>query len=48
MAAMAASLSDCIIEEQLAVVHFLWVEGVKSAEIHRWMLAQSGAHTMHQ
>jgi hypothetical protein len=45
---MAAPLSDCAIEEQRAVVRFLWAEGVKSAEIHRRMLAQYGARTMHQ
>jgi hypothetical protein len=39
---MAAQLSDCTIEEQRAA------EGVKSAEIHRRMLAQYGARTMHQ
>jgi hypothetical protein len=45
---MAAPLSECTIEEQRAVVFFLWAEGVKSAEIHRRMLAQYGACTMHQ
>jgi hypothetical protein len=45
---MATPLSDCTIEEQRAVVRFLWAEGVKSAEIHRQMLAQNGACTMHQ
>jgi hypothetical protein len=45
---MAATLSDCTIEEQRAVVRFLWAEEVKSAEIHRRMLAQYGASTMHQ
>jgi hypothetical protein len=45
---MAAPLSDCTIEEQRAVVRFLWAEGVKFAEIHRRMLAQYGARTMHQ
>jgi hypothetical protein len=45
---MAATLSDCTIEEQRAVVRFLCAEGVKSAEIHRRMLAQYGARTMHQ
>jgi transposase len=45
---MAAPLSDCTIEEQRAVVCFLWAEGVKYAEIHRRMLAQYGARTMHQ
>jgi hypothetical protein len=45
---MAASLSECTIEEQYAVVRFLWAEGFKSAEIHRWMLAQYGACIMHQ
>jgi hypothetical protein len=45
---MAAPLSDCTIEEQRAVVHFLWAKGVKSEEIHRRMLAQYGARTMHQ
>jgi transposase len=45
---MAVPLSNCTIEEQFAVVCFLWAEGVKSAEIHRRMLAQYGACTMHQ
>jgi transposase len=45
---MVAPLSDCTIEEQRAVVQFLWAEGVKSAEIHHRMLAQYGARTMHQ
>jgi hypothetical protein len=45
---MAALLSDCTIEEQRAVVRFLWAEGVKSAEIHSRMLAQYRARTMHQ
>jgi hypothetical protein len=41
---MAAPLSDCIIEERV-VVHFLLAEEVKSAEIHRQMLAQ--CRTLH-
>jgi hypothetical protein len=45
---MAAPLSDCTIGEQRAVVRLLWAEGVKSAKIHRLMLAQYGARTMHQ
>jgi nicotinamide riboside kinase len=45
---MAAPLSDCTIEEQRAIVHFLWAGGVKFAEIHRRMLAQYGARTTHQ
>jgi hypothetical protein len=45
---MAAPLSDCTIEEQCAIVRFLWAEGVKSVEIHRQMLAQYGARTRHQ
>jgi hypothetical protein len=45
---MAAALSNCTIEEQRTSVRFLWAEGVKSTEIHRWMLAQYGARTMHQ
>jgi hypothetical protein len=45
---MVAPLSDCTIEEQRAVVRFLWAEGVKSTEIHRQMLAQYGGRTMHQ
>jgi hypothetical protein len=44
----ATPLGDCTIEEQRAVVRFLWTEGVKSAEIHRRMLAQYAAHTMHE
>jgi len=42
------SLQDCTIEEQRGVVRFLWAEGVKSAEIHRRMLAQYGQSTMIQ
>jgi hypothetical protein len=45
---MAAPLSDCSIKKQRAVVHFLWAKGVKSVEIHRWMLAQYGARIMDQ
>jgi hypothetical protein len=45
---MAAPLSDCTIKEQHAIVRFLLAEGVKFAEIHRRMLAQYGARTMHQ
>jgi hypothetical protein len=45
---MATPLSNCTIEEQHAVVRFLWAEGVTSAEIHLRMLAQYGARTMHQ
>jgi hypothetical protein len=45
---MAAPLSDCTIEEQHTVVRFLWAAGVKYAEIHRRMLAQYVACTMHQ
>jgi hypothetical protein len=45
---MATPLSDCTIEEQCAIVRFLWAEGVKSVEIHCRMLAQYGAGTMHQ
>jgi hypothetical protein len=45
---MAASLSDFTIKEQHAVVRFLWVEGVKSVEIHHRMLTQYGVCTMHQ
>jgi predicted nuclease with RNAse H fold len=45
---MADPISNCTIEEQCAVVRFLWTEGVKSAEIHPRMLAQYGARTMHQ
>jgi hypothetical protein len=45
---MAAPLSDCTIGGQRAVVRFLWAERVKSAEIHRRLLAQYGARTMHQ
>jgi hypothetical protein len=44
----AAPLSDCTIEEQRTVVRSLWAEGIKSAEIHRRMLAQYEAHTLHQ
>jgi hypothetical protein len=44
---MATPLSDCTIEEQSTIVRFLWAEGDKSAEIHRRMLAQYGAGTMH-
>jgi hypothetical protein len=45
---MDALHSDCTIEEQHAIVHFLWPERVKSAEIHPQMLAKYGARTMHQ
>jgi hypothetical protein len=45
---MAAPLSECTIEEQRSVARFLWAEAVKSVEIHRWMLAEYGARTMHQ
>jgi hypothetical protein len=45
---MAAPLNDCTIKEQRAIVCFLWADGVKSAEIHRRILAQYGARTMHQ
>jgi hypothetical protein len=45
---MAAPLSKCTIEEQRAIVRFLWAEGIKSVEIHRRMLAQYGECTMHQ
>jgi hypothetical protein len=44
---MAAPLRNCTIEER-AVVRFLWAEGVKSVEIHHWMLAQYGVCIMHQ
>jgi hypothetical protein len=44
---MAAPLSDCTIEEQCAVARFLLAEGVKSAEIHRQMLAQYAARAVH-
>ena len=42
------SLQDCTIEEQRAVVRFLWAKGVKSVEIHCRMLAQYGQSTMSQ
>jgi hypothetical protein len=45
---MAAPLSNCTIEEQPTVVCFLWPEGVKTAEIHRRILAEYGARTMQQ
>jgi hypothetical protein len=45
---MATPLSDCTIDEQRAMVRFLWEEGVKSAEIDHRMLAQYGAPAMHQ
>jgi hypothetical protein len=45
---MATPLSDYTIKEQPTAVRFLWAEVVKSAEIHRWMLAQYGARAMHQ
>jgi hypothetical protein len=45
---MSAPLSDCTIEEQHAIVHFMWAEEVKSAELHCWILAQYGARTMLQ
>ena len=37
---MEPHLQDCTIEEQRAVVWFLWAEGVKPVETHRRMLAQ--------
>jgi hypothetical protein len=45
---MANPLSDCTIEEQRAIMRFLWAEGVKSVEIYSRMLAQYGARSMHQ
>ena len=45
---MEAHLQDCTIEEQRAVVRFLWAEGAKPVEIHRRMLAQNGQSTMSQ
>jgi hypothetical protein len=45
---MATPLSNCTIKEQCAVVHFLWAEGVKSAEIHHRMLAQYGTRIILQ
>ena len=45
---MEAPLQDCTIEEQRAVVRFLWAEGVKPVGIHRRMLAQYGQSTMSQ
>jgi transposase len=45
---MVAPLSDCTIEEQYAVVRFLWAEAVKSRENNRRMSVQYGARTMHQ
>ena len=45
---MDAPLQDCTIEEQRAVVRFLWAEGVKPVGIHRRMLAQYGQSTMSQ
>jgi transposase len=45
---MAAPLSDYNIKEQRAVMRFLWAVGVKSAKIHRRMLAQYGVRTMHE
>jgi hypothetical protein len=45
---MAAPLNVYTIEEQRAVVRFLWAEAVNSVEILRWILAQYGARTMRQ
>jgi hypothetical protein len=45
---MAAPLNNCTTEEQHTVVCFLLAEGIKSAEIHCWMLAQYGACTVQQ
>jgi hypothetical protein len=45
---MAAPIGDCTLEEQRAVVRFLWAEGVKSAEIHRRTLAKYEARTVQQ
>jgi hypothetical protein len=39
---MAAPLFDCTIVEQRAVIRVLWLEGVKSYEIHGRMFAQHG------
>jgi len=36
---MTALLLKCTREEQRAVVHFLWVEGVKGVEIHKYLLS---------
>jgi hypothetical protein len=45
---MTAPLSDCTNKEQHALVSFLWAEGIKSAEIHRRILAQYGARIVNQ
>lgn len=45
---MGAPLSDCAIEEQPAVVRFLWAEEVKLVEIYHGILAQNGAPSMNQ
>ena len=39
---MAAPLATCTVEEQRAVIRFLWSEGVSGAEIHRRLATQYG------
>jgi hypothetical protein len=41
---MAAKLSICTVEEERAVIRFLWSEGFKTSEIYRRMLTQYGEH----
>jgi hypothetical protein len=45
---MLASLLDCTIVEQYAVIQFLWLEGVKPSEIWRRMLAKYGKKSIMQ
>jgi hypothetical protein len=42
---MAAPLSLCTKEEQRAVMHCLWAEGVKGFEIHIYLCAQFGGES---
>ncbi|XP_021930927.1 histone-lysine N-methyltransferase SETMAR-like [Zootermopsis nevadensis] len=39
---MVATLAVCTVEEQRAIIRFLWLEGVKPREVHRRMLQQYG------
>lgn len=43
---MDTSLFDFVIEEPCAVVHFLWAERDKPAEIHLQMPVQYGGHSI--
>jgi hypothetical protein len=45
---MAAPLSIFTKEEQRAVLHFLWAEGVQGFEIHRFSSAEYGDNVLLQ